>query len=293
MLKLRLKTILITGGSGFLGSYLVKKFLDYGFVVVVITRQKLKTKRLNDMKNSRLHIIDFDSLKNLFQDIKIIDVVLHTATNYGSQNEKTSDIVEANLTFPLKVMEVAINYGTETFINTDTILSPKFNRYALSKYQFKQWGKELYKDNKIKFINCKLQNIYGEGNNITNFTSYIVNYCIHNKPEIRLTKGDQKRDFIYIDDVVDAYFVIVNSIDSINYGFSEFDIGSGCAVTIREFVETVKEITKSNVKLKFGALPLRRGELMFSEANTDHIKSFGWSQCYSLRDGIIRTVGRS
>ena len=134
--------------------------------------------------------------------------------------------------------------------------------------------------------------MYGEDDDLTKFPTYVINSCARNKLEIKLTKGEQKRDFIYIDDVVEAYSVIFRRLNGFNFGFNELEIGSGHAITIREFVETVKEITKSNTKLKFGALPYRPDELMFSKAKTDFIISLGWSKRYCLREGIIRTVRR-
>jgi CDP-paratose synthetase len=105
-------------------------------------------------------------------------------------------------------------------------------------------------------------------------------------PELKLTNGEQKRDFIYIDDVVSAYLIILEKIKGFSDFFNEFDVGSGSAVSIREFVEKIHQITDSQTHLAFGSIPYRIGELMSSNANVEPLVELGWFCKTNLDKGL-------
>ena len=135
--------------------------------------------------------------------------VVHTATCYGRNRETPLEVFEANLKFPLDLLEKAALFSTDTFFNTDTILYKYLNGYSLSKHQFVEWGKQYADEHKIKFCNIKLEHMYGPGDDDSKFTTYVINSCLNNVPEVKLTLGEQERDFIYIDDVVSAYQLLL------------------------------------------------------------------------------------
>ena len=109
-------------------------------------------------------------------------------------------------------------------------------------------------------------------------------------PELKLTMGEQKRDFIYIEDVVFAYLILLEKMGSISDLIKEFDVGSGNPVSIREVAEMVCRITRLINHLAFGALPYREGELMFSNAEIGPLVNLGWSCKTSLERGLQLTI---
>ncbi len=215
-----------------------------------------------------------------------MDAVIHTATCYGRNGEKASEIFQANLVLPLRLLEMAAQYNTDTFFNSDTILNKYLNEYALSKNYFLELGKLFSKSKKIRFVNIRLEHIYGPDDNVSKFTTHVIKSCLANVAELKLTLGEQKRDFVYIDDVVTAYEVLLEKAGSQAELFQEYAVGSGNAITIREFVETVHRITMSRSKLAFGALPYRPGEVMYSGANIEPLFNLGWSCKTSLERGL-------
>lgn len=122
---------------------------------------------------------------------------------YGRKGESIQHILETNLMFGIKLLNTAINFNTRTFFNIGTLLDRQINTYALSKKQFEEWL-QLASD-KIQVVNLKLELMFGEQDGNDKFTSWILNELRQEKPNIPLTAGSQKRDFIYIDDVVSAY----------------------------------------------------------------------------------------
>jgi nucleoside-diphosphate-sugar epimerase len=105
-----------------------------------------------------------------------------------------------------------------------------------------------------------------------------------------LTPGLQKRDFIYIDDVVSAYLVLLEKAQQMKDAYMEFDVGSGQAVSIREFVETVHQLTNSRTKLRFGAVEYRKNETMESNANTAALRALGWQSATDLETGLLACI---
>lgn len=279
--------ILITGATGFLGSHLVRNLIKNN-EIIILKRSFDNTNRINDIL-TKINYFDIDKhdLRTIFEDNNI-DVIVHTATDYGRNHRSTVKTVDTNVMFALNVLELAVHFNTTTFINSDTILHRNINDYSLSKKQFLEWLKR--NAGKIQVVNLKLEHMYGPGNNTSEFVTGIVNKMINNELKIKFTRGEQKRDFVYIDDVVSAYETIINNLSNINMDFNEFEIGSGEVISIKKFVEIIHELTESKSILKFGSLPYRKYETMYSKADLKRIKELGWEPKNSIKEGLIKII---
>ncbi|MEN8907986.1 MAG: NAD-dependent epimerase/dehydratase family protein, partial [Clostridiales bacterium] len=140
-----------------------------------------------------------------------------------------------------------------------------------------------------KFVNMKLFHMYGPNDSSHKFIPQMINAINNNIESIKLTQGDQERDFIYIEDVIRAYSLVLKNIDKLS-GFTEFQVGTGEVVSIRDLLSLIKHITNSNTKLLFGALPYRNGEIMSSKANTNELLRIGWKAIVSLEDGLSKIL---
>lgn len=287
------KKVLITGATGFLGSHLVKALLAEGHQVVILKRSFSDTWRLNDVLEQVIsYDIDRCKFSQPFEDIGRIDAVLHTATCYGKNSESPMDLITANVGFPLQLLETAISYktrvffNTDTFFNTDSITYSYLNYYALSKKHFLDWSKQLILDHEIKYINAKIFHLYGAGDDNSKFVTSIMKNCIQNIESIDLTLGEQRRDFIYIDDAVSAYLCLLSNLDKLDKKFTEVEVGTSNATTVRSLVESIHKITHSTSSLNFGSIPYRDNEIMYSQANIQVLEKLGWHPYYSLQSGL-------
>lgn len=278
---------MLTGATGYLGSHLAEALLDAGHSVVVLKRKTSSLCRLESIL-PKVTLLDVDDLdfKILFKEHGKIDAVVHAATTYGRNGESASQIAEANLNFPLKLLDAAVAAGVPVFVNTDTALDKFLNAYSLSKTQFAEWGSHFAGQRKIRFLNLRLEHFYGPGDDDSKFTTHVVNSCLKNASELKLTPGEQKRDFIYIDDAVAAYMLLLEKQESLPDWFVEFDVGSGEAVTVRQFVELVQQLTASKTYLNFGAQPYRAGEVMLSQADVEPLRKLGWRCRHTLEQGL-------
>ena len=285
------KRILITGITGFLGSHLAKACLANGYQVIALKRRDSSLSRIESIVcDVTLYDTEDLDVSMLFVEQPSIAAVIHTATCYGRNGESINQIFESNTAFPLRLLEAASQAGVGTFINTDTVLDKYLNLYALTKNQFLEWGRFFAMRSRIHFSNVRLEHFFGPNDDESKFTSFIIKKCLDNAPELKLTPGEQKRDFIYVDDVVAAYMLLLEKLGTFSDHYVEFDVGSGKAVSIRDFVETVQRMTHSQTKAVFGALPYREGEVMLSCANVEPLQKLGWTCRTSLEQGLARVI---
>jgi len=285
-------TILIAGATGFLGSYLVKSFIDNGYKVIALKRSTSNTCRIDDCLNQVIvYNIDKTEISTVLAKHNI-DVVINTVTNYGRINNKISSIVATNLIFGLKLLEESVNANIKAFINTDTFLDREINAYALSKSQLVDWMSFLSNKN-TKMVNVKIEHMYGPLDDENKFIYWLIKQLKENTEEIDLTLGIQKRDFIYIDDIVNAYRSIISNIDQF-CNFEEFELGAGKSIDVKSFIQKVYiEISKKQTlttKLNFGAISYRDNENMNMEANIEKLNKLGWKSNVSIEDGIKKII---
>ena len=284
--------ILLTGSTGFLGSYLLKSFVKSGYEVIALKRSISNTYRINEYLN-QLVVYDIDKIKlsNVFKNHKI-DMVINTVTNYGRIDNKISSILDTNLIFGLKLLEESVNANVKGFINTDTLLERNLNSYALSKAQLVDWMKFL-SNKQTKMINIKIEHMYGALDDENKFIYWLINKLKQNVEKIDLTSGVQKRDFIYIDDIVSAYEIIIQNINTFS-NYEEFELGSGNSIEVKNFVEKIyQEISNKqtlSTKLNFGAVSYRDNENMNIQANIEKLTNLAWKPKVSIKDGIKKIL---
>lgn len=290
--------ILVTGATGFLGSHLTKSLVKEGHEVIILKRSFSDTWRISDVY-SKLTAYDLDktSLEHVFTNSGPIKAIIHTATMYDRKDENSANLLYTNVYFPMSLLEIAFARGTQLFINTDTfsaggdLKGTSLIGYNLSKYQLLQWLKIYSQKQKITAVNVRLEHPYGPKDNQDKFIPYIIKSCQTNEPELNLTLGEQKRDFIYIDDVVSAFCLLVKQDISKFEWYRDFQLGRGQSVTIRHLVELIHKKTNSETLLNFGAIGYRENEIMDSKANIQALKELGWESKISLEEGIEKILG--
>jgi len=286
--------IFITGGNGFLGSNLINKISKKNYILHLLIREKSNISRLKLNKKIKLLRFKKKNLENFFKKNKY-DMIIHCATNYGIEEDNSSNVIYPNLLLPLQLLDLAKKYSVKSFINTDTILNKNISSYTLSKGQFVDWLKFF-----SKFLNCynvKLEHFYGPKDNNNKFVINTICRLLKNEDKIDFTKGFQKRDFIYISDVVSALEKIIlfalkkERVNSNDFNLKTFEIGTGKKTSIKSFVLLIAKLTgNTRTRLEFGKLPFRKNEIFNVKVNLSNIKEIGWRSKIKLEHGLIKTI---
>ena len=290
-----MKTILITGGSGFLGSKIAADFQRQGWQVILALRKGYLPERLSKLDKDKVKTVEvIDGRINGLSDMHV-DVAVHAATCYGRNGESWSQIAEANIILPLDILMQAEKIKLGMFINFDTFFNDQIifegNEaiYVKTKKIFSEILFNASNSLAVKCVNLRLEQVYGPEDNEKKFIPQIIKSLISGVEVIKLTGGEQKRDWIYADDVVGAVAAIVGRYDNLSR-YAEFGIGTGRSISIKEVAGYLKEITNSKAVLGFGELPYRQGEIFDSKANISGVNRLGWQSTTDWRDGLKKTV---
>lgn len=284
------KKILITGASGYLGSNLVRLLIANDYKVVLLIREVSSLAKINDClaQIEAIYKIEEDGINRAFSEHHI-ECVIHCATNYGRNQNEASQIVQANLILPLTILETGKKSGLKYFVNTDTLLDKNVSNYSLSKRQFNEWLHATSGD--LVAINVGLEHFYGPADDNSKFVSWLLDSMIRNESSISLTTGEQRRDFIYIDDVLSAFLVILEWGMNQKNGYFPFEVGTGVNTPIKDLVLMLAKLTNYDVaKLKFGAIPARVNEVMESRVNLTNLKGLNWNPKVTLEDGLKKYI---
>lgn len=281
----------MTGATGYLGSSILNSLFQHSqdLEITILKRSFSNTNRIAHLLN-RVHAFNIDKcdLSEIFSRKKF-DAIFHFATNYGRGQISSCDIIESNLLLPLRLLELGISNNVGVFLNTDTMLDKNVSGYSLSKRQFREWLQNA--STNILALNIALEHFYGPGDDPTKFVSNVLHKLINGEASIPLTFGDQKRDFIFIEDVVSAFAFILKNTDAHSKGYVNYEVGSGTSISIKDFVNQAKEISGNiSTILKFGAIAMRPNEPLDVQVNIEKLRALGWKPLWTLHDGLSATI---
>lgn len=284
------RTVLLTGSTGFLGSHLLRALCASGHVVVALKRSTSDARRIAGLLHEAVvYDVDRLPLRSIFEAHQI-DAVIHTATCYEGRGASLGRLVESNLTFPLAVLELCLEFNVRTFISTGTALPAQLNFYALSKSQFAEYGRRVSSVEGLCFIDVRVEHLYGPGDHPARFIPTIIRAFLKNQPRMELTAGEQRRDFLFIEDAVAAFLTLLRSRERIAGPCAAFELGSGKAPPLADVVRLAHRLCGGDTELAFGALEYRESEVMYSQANLSSLGNLGWTPRVSLADGLRLTI---
>jgi CDP-paratose synthetase len=284
--------ILITGATGFIGGAILKRICTFYENVNILVRRSSNLDLLPSNLISKVQIFTEDDInsKDFISNDRPFDCIIHAATSYGNNPDEIFSTFFVNELLPIKLIEIVLQGNKITkFINLDTFFNNGRNEYdylssyTLSKCHFQQWGQSIAKNKKICFINMRLFHVYGPGDKQQKFVPFIFENCI-NGNSIDLTSGTQTRDFIFLNDVIDAIECVVKA--DLNADYHTFDVGTGELLSIEDLVKLINKICGNRSTLNFGALPNRHGEFFNYCAQISSLKKLGWEPKIQIKDGL-------
>ena len=174
-------------------------------------------------------------------------------------------------------MDSAIAANVPLFLNTDSALDKFLNAYSLSKAQFVEWGKHLAQKKKVRFLNLKLEHFFGPDDEDSKFTTHVIQELHDECSRAKAHLGRARSATLYILMMwLQRTCCYWRGRIRCPPGLWSLPVGSGKAITIRQFAELIKKLTCSETMLNFGAYPYRDGDVMFSQADVEALNRLGW-----------------
>jgi len=290
----------VTGGSGFIGSYIVKHLLNNDHQVSVV--DNLSRGRLENLAGfkekidfHKLDILDFDALKEILSDS---DGIFHQAAltsvpesfiqkeKYHSVNVVgTENIFKLAKDYGIKVVYASSSsvYGNITLIpiNEDFKKNP-INPYGITKLEDEKLA-EKYHNLGVSIIGLRYFNVYGIGqtNDYAGVITKFYDNIQANKSPIIFGDGSQIRDFVSVEDVAKANLLSMQS----NTDLAFLNIGTGITTSVKELAYLMIKLSGKSLEPIFDKLP--QGDVKESQADVTLAKKLiGWMHETSLESGL-------
>ena len=298
------KTVLVTGGAGFIGSHLVDRLVSLGHKVVVV----------DDLSSGRLQYVNKGatfyhtsvtnpSLEEIFEREQP-EIVNHHAAQISVARSVKDPVKdgEVNIQGTLRIVELSRRFGVHKIIfasSGGTVYGePAYmpcdekhpinpmSPYALSKHVAEEYLSLYHQIYRLPYVTLRYGNVYGPRQDPHGEAGVVAIFAVAmlegKQPRI-FGSGDQERDFVYVDDVIDA------NILAMSEGYGEYNIGSGQGTSVNRIFELLKDTLKYRWSPVHG--PAKPGEVFKISLESSRCRQeLGWSPKVPLEEGIQRAV---
>lgn len=294
--------LLVVGGTGFIGRHIVKKALDLGFNTISLSKRNLNEKE--KIKGVNYIVADITNKKNLINNLdgKVFDYVINSSgyINHSKYSNDGAKIFDAhfngikNLIDCLEKNQIkrfiqlgsSDEYGNNLAPQNENQKEKPFSMYSCAKVTSNYFLQTLHKTENFPSVVLRPFLVYGPNQEKDRFIPQIIMGCMNNE-KFPTSEGMQLRDFLYIDDFVDAVFIILKNKDVLG---EIINIASGIPVPIRKVIKIIVDTLKSG-QPQFGKIRYRDGENMKLYADISKIKTLlNWKPKVDLETGILKTI---
>ena len=270
-----MEKVIVFGGCGFIGKNLTKHLKRFYDVIVI-------DKYIDDifLKENKIEFYQYN-FENIDQLRKIINkekpnYIINLISYVTSVRELNlfPKMINSNLDILLKIYEttkdletlkLVMQFGSgEEYGNieapfTEIMKEEPVSPYAIAKLLTTNTALMLYKNYNYPICIVRPSNLFGKYQTKDKFIPYILEK-LKNNEEILTTFGEQKRDFIYIEDFIDIIQKLLEKSSLIRG--EVINVGSGISISLKDIILYLKEKLNSTSEIKFGAIPYRENEMM-------------------------------
>ena len=295
-----MKTIIITGASGFIGSNLIKT-LYQSYHIIAITRETSDSTKIE----SFCEIYHYKGISSLLKYLDNRDIigVIHLATLYIKNHniEDIKSIIDSNITFGSEICETLslLNFDG-WFINVGTfwqfyknMQDNPLNLYAASKSAFNSIINFYANTTSITFSTIYLNDTYGPNDTREKIFNLWLKVA-KNGENLQMSKGEQMIDLIYIDDVIDAFLKLIELLNSPYKMLAKnkiFALHTKERKTLRELSEIFEQVIGKKLNISWGAKPYMKREYFIPFEGGDVLPN--WSEKFTFQKGIREIINNS
>jgi UDP-glucose 4-epimerase len=307
----RTKTVLVTGGAGFIGSHVAEAYRDAGWTVTVL--DNLSTGRRENVPDGvefvHLDLSD-DAVEALFRERGGFEVVNHHAAQADVRVSVADPRRDArsNIDGTLNVLEAARRHGTRRvlFASSGGVVygeaaqrptpegSPKrpVSPYGVAKLAGEYYLGSYAQVHGLEYVALRYANVYGPRQDPAGEAGVVAIFCgrlERGEPLVVYGDGEQTRDYVYVEDVAAANLLLAEAklppfegIDGAAY-----NVGTGEETSVNELARLLQEATGRSVPVEHA--PARPGELQRSALDASKLRALGWKPQVTRAEGLART----
>lgn len=297
--------IVVTGGAGFIGSHVVERYIEDGHEVIII--DNLSTgKKENLNPRARFYNIDIrdKGILKIFEEERP-EVVNHHAAQMDVRISTENPIFDAevNILGTINLLENSVRFGVKRFIfassggaiygeQKDFPAGEDHPNFPLSPYGVSKLAGEKYlhyysETFGLKYISLRYSNVYGPRQNPegeAGVVAIFIGRILKGKEPVVNGDGEQTRDYIYVDDVVEA-----NIRATLVEAEGPFNIGTGIETSVNTILRKLIDISEVDIRGIHG--PPKKGEQRRSVLDCTKVKRLlRWEPEITLQEGLRRTV---
>jgi UDP-glucose 4-epimerase len=299
-----MKNILISGGSGFIGSHVVEKLINKNHKITVVDLwESEEIRNLKQQKKIEFFILDIHNNKQLEELVEKNNYFIHLAAILGTSETITTydieDVVRTNILGTTKILKLTKKYNYQKVIIPTTPDVTWLNPYKITKQAVERIAQLFNKEFALNVSCVKLGNIYGPRerwlqadlkapfNYQKIIPSFIMDTLLKNEITI-YGDGKQKSEYIYVDDVAETFLRLIEN--EVNTGIEVIHVGSGTNSSVLDIVETLEKIWNKKLNKKF--VEMRPGEHKIEiKLDPSLLKKFlNYELKWNLNDGIKETI---
>ncbi len=292
-----MKTILVVGGSGFIGSNLIEYFCERGYKVINFSRSKVHIHHDN-LTNVYGNCTNMELMDSVFATHKI-DLVIHSLMSFSTMTdlESCQEHTSTNLSALIDLTNVMKKYGTDklVFISSGGAVygvsdEPIMESHETAPVSFYGWMKEVSEkyleffirtNPEFQYIILRPANVYGRYQKLDRLIGVSLKNACLGLPITIFGDVDTKKDYLHIDDFCDIVYRAVN----LNKWNEIYNLGSGVGTSIKEILDSVQRVT--NREITINIKEMKTGDVPYNILNIDKIiKELKKKDFVSVEDGI-------
>lgn len=298
-----MRSAVISGATGAIGTALTKKLVDEGVEVLILSRQD--SKRISNIIESPLVDVKYCALNKMSELVndtnKEYDVFYHFAWA-GAAGPGRNDMYmqNDNVKYALDAVNAAKKLGCKVFIGAgsqaeygrvegllrpDTPVFPEMG-YGYAKLCAGHMTRDYAHQLGLKHIWTRILSVYGQNDGAQSMVMSTINKLLNGeKPEF--TKGEQMWDYLYSGDAANAFYLLGDKgIDG-----KVYVLGSGQARPLAEYIEIIRDAVNPDANIELGAVPYAPKQVMHLQADiTELKKDTGFVPSIPFEEGISNVV---
>ncbi len=311
-MEIKSKIILVTGCAGFIGAKIAELLLEQGAIVIgidnindayspILKEWRLeKLRKFSNFEFQKLDIVNFDAIKEIFQQNKF-DAVMNLAARAGvrASVENPWVYVDTNISGTLNLLELSKDFGVKKFVlastssiyganetpfNEDDKADRQLSPYAATKKGAEALAYTYHYLYGIDITVPRYFTVYGPAGRPDMMPFKFIHRIAEGKPIPVYGDGNQERDFTYIDDIAMGSILCLKPL-----GYEVINLGSDRPVKVNYVIKLMEQYLGRKAVIEYQ--PAHSADVPATWANISKAKNLlSWNANFSIEDGIRNTV---